>query len=96
MNVPAKTQFVPLAVSDAAGEPRSEFHVLVVPQAQNARPLSEIASSASDAGRSDLAHPHQPRVTLQKEGERIVGIQIQCSCGQQIDLACSYQSPAPG
>ena len=31
-----------------------------------------------------------PTVTLQREGDRITHIRIECSCGQVIELACSY------
>ena len=41
------------------------------------------------------AHSHgqgagQPVVTLQREGERVTGIRVECACGQVIELACSY------
>lgn len=32
----------------------------------------------------------QPVVTLQREGERVTGIRVECACGQVIELACSY------
>jgi hypothetical protein len=31
-----------------------------------------------------------PKVTLQKQGEVVSGIRIQCSCGQVIELSCVY------
>lgn len=31
-----------------------------------------------------------PAITLQREGERVKGIRIQCGCGQVIDLECVY------
>ena len=31
-----------------------------------------------------------PKVTLQKTGDVVSGIRIQCSCGQVIELACAY------
>jgi hypothetical protein len=35
----------------------------------------------------------EPRVMLQRDGERITNIRIQCSCGQVMDLACDYGDP---
>ncbi len=35
----------------------------------------------------------EPRISLQREGDRVNGIRIQCTCGQVIDLACVYESP---
>lgn len=41
------------------------------------------------------AHAHalssQPVVTLQREGELVTGIRIECACGQVIELACRYE-----
>jgi hypothetical protein len=31
-----------------------------------------------------------PKVTLQKQGEVVTGIRIQCGCGQVIELSCVY------
>jgi hypothetical protein len=31
-----------------------------------------------------------PAMTLQREGERVKGIRIQCGCGQVIELECVY------
>ncbi len=31
-----------------------------------------------------------PKVTLQRQGEVVTGIRIQCSCGQVIELRCVY------
>ena len=33
----------------------------------------------------------QPEITLQREGDRITQIRIQCGCGQLIELGCQYQ-----
>lgn len=46
-----------------------------------------------------IAHAHSPAqatastkpvVTLEREGDRITTIRIECVCGQVIELACSY------
>ena len=31
-----------------------------------------------------------PVVTLQREGEKVTGIRVECACGQVIELACAY------
>jgi hypothetical protein len=38
----------------------------------------------------------EPRVTLQRDGDRITHLRIQCTCGQIIDLACVYDAPPAG
>jgi hypothetical protein len=31
-----------------------------------------------------------PRISLRREGDRITHIQVECGCGQVIELECSY------
>jgi hypothetical protein len=31
-----------------------------------------------------------PKITLQRDGDRITQIKIECSCGQVIELSCTY------
>lgn len=35
----------------------------------------------------------EPRVSVQREGDRVTHLRIQCSCGQVLDLACVYDEP---
>jgi hypothetical protein len=37
----------------------------------------------------------EPRVTVQRDGDRVTHLRIQCPCGQIMDLACVYDSPTP-
>ncbi len=37
----------------------------------------------------------EPRVTVQRDGNRVTHLRIQCTCGQIMDLACVYDEPAP-
>ena len=37
----------------------------------------------------------EPRVTLQRDGDRVTHLRIQCTCGQVMDLACVYDPPPP-
>ena len=64
-------------------------------------------SSAGPAGQpavsmpGNLKFPHgkkscEPQVSLQRDGERITSIRIQCSCGQVMDLACDYGEVGAG
>jgi len=34
----------------------------------------------------------EPRVSIQRDGDHVTSIQIQCGCGQVIDLACVYEA----
>jgi hypothetical protein len=46
------------------------------------------ATTATDA--PNCAAGGKPTVSLQKEGDRVTQIRIQCSCGEVIELACDY------
>ncbi len=48
------------------------------------------ASTAPGAAGSGPEASSKPVVTLQRNGEIISGIRIQCGCGQVVDLACVY------
>ena len=58
---------------------------------------TEGATSTPSKASSTPAHQHsgpeanaKPVVTLQRAGDKITSIRIECICGQIIDLACSY------
>jgi hypothetical protein len=92
MSAPANVTFVPLASLQASKGPPTEFRVLVAERPETARPLLEQnhTGSVHSAGHAQPS-ACEPRVTLQREADCITGIQIQCSCGQVIDLKCAYE-----
>ena len=55
---------------------------------------SVLSDKAATLLQSSCSHPPspfaQPVVTLQKNGEKIVRITIDCTCGQRIELDCQY------
>jgi len=88
----ATEPFVPFGPGTAAGvkSAGATANLKVVPK--------DSAASFSPFQPTPGAHAHgpasggtgEPTVTLQKEGEKIVGIRVECACGQVIELACSY------
>jgi hypothetical protein len=49
------------------------------------------AAAAGPAASAPPAHDcPQPKVTLQRQGDVVTAIRIQCSCGQVIELKCMY------
>jgi hypothetical protein len=85
--------FLPLAPGAVPPNERPDYRVTVMAQAENVqsfRPLGQAGAAFSSAH----GPAHEPRVTVQHEGDRVSSIQIQCTCGQIIELACSYE-PAP-
>ena len=92
MTPPRTDHFVPLTTAAPAGENR-EFHVKVIPQAGPAQSFKTLEPAVSKAGESAPAAGGkncEPSLSLQRDGGRITGIRIQCSCGQIMDLACDY------
>ena len=93
MSHPAAAQdsFVPFDPVPGSGAVRAGTPpgLKVVSKAEAGPAFAPLATSAA-------AHIHgstglgKPVVTLQREGERVTGIRIECSCGQIIELACSY------
>lgn len=87
--------FAPLTAAPAAGE-RREFHVTVIPQTEQNRPFQSLAQHATGApetgspGRKKIC---EPRVSVQRDGDRVSHIRVECTCGQVMDVACVYDEP---
>jgi len=87
--------FVPLTAAPAPGD-RADYRVTVVSQNGQAQPFQALQTAHAPAPASPAAVPNscEPRVSVQREGDRVMSIRIQCSCGQVLDLACVYPEPA--
>jgi hypothetical protein len=87
--------FVPLAPASLrpAGE-RREFRATVISQSGQAQAFQSLSTTAAPSATSPApqAGTCEPKVSLQRDGNRVTGIQIQCSCGQVIDLLCVYDA----
>lgn len=83
--------FVPLtAAPDTRGE-RQEFRATVIPKPAKTRPFHTLVATSPAAPAGAATRPGcEPRVSVQRDGDRVSSIRIQCSCGQVIDLACVY------
>jgi len=93
--------FVPLTSAPASSTPR-EFRVAVLNSHDHsdsggkpAQPTGfQSLESARPAAFAFVSGAEkkigEPRVTVQRDGDRITHLRIQCSCGQVIDLACVY------
>ena len=91
--------FVPLTTAPAAGAGQ-DHRVTVIPDAKQFQALKSPEPSASAAATALAeAGPHpekicEPRVTVQRDGDRVTHLRIQCTCGQIMDLACVYEPTA--
>jgi hypothetical protein len=91
MTLQKTESFVPLTTVTALDEKR-EFRVTVIPQTEPARAFQTLGQVAT-AAENGLTHAKncEPRLSVQRDGERITNIRVQCSCGQVMELACVYE-----
>jgi hypothetical protein len=76
--------FVPL-VRSATPRPQVRLApalIKIIQAAETKPPFSPLAEKPVPA--------REPKITLQRDGETVTGIQVQCACGQVIDLSCAY------
>jgi hypothetical protein len=52
------------------------------------KPLPPAGASASGAATPGCAA--KPTITLQRKGNVVTSIRVQCSCGQVLDINCQY------
>jgi len=74
--------FVPLM----PGVAKPQLAAFVSMQSQAASQYGSSASPGAGAGPACS----KPAVTLQRNGEKVTAIRIQCGCGQVIELNCVY------
>jgi hypothetical protein len=95
--------FVPLSATMTPGTgmespETSRVKVLASSTADSpGRPLAKAVelpapakASAAFAAVNQANFALQPKITCQRDGDRITQIRIQCACGQVIELACDY------
>lgn len=84
--------FVPLAAAPAPAGQR-EFQVGIIPRDSQFRPFQtlEKESQIQEGGASAEGKQFcEPRISVQRDGDRVTSIRVQCTCGQVMDLACVY------
>ena len=82
--------FVPLAAALISKGETAAHQLKVLPRGQaDAKSVFEPLPSCMRSEPPAQACG-RPSVTLQRQGEVVSGIRIECGCGQVIELACSY------
>ncbi len=92
MTLQKNESFVPLTTAGTSASHR-EFQVTVIPQAapgQSAANPEKPVMPVIEASPLGAKKNCEPYMSMQRDGDRITSIRIQCSCGQVIDLACVY------
>jgi hypothetical protein len=81
-----KEPFVPLKPAAVPGRNRGDFQVTIVSQADKLEAFQPLGRPAKPGSGGEC----EPKVTLQRDGNRVTSIRIQCTCGQVIELGCIY------
>jgi hypothetical protein len=84
--------FVPLTPAVPPGNRRADSRVTIISQAEKAEPFRPLAASVTAHPAAAPGSGSEPRVAVQREGDRVSSIQIQCGCGRMIELACVYET----
>src|SRR6185436_3392477 len=92
--------FVPL-LPNVAATPESKpasYRLKIMPSTTVSETFKPIEQRMSSSTPSAVSHTcalvasanAQPVITLEREGDQVTHIRIQCSCGQVIELECVY------
>lgn len=92
MTLQSHDAFVPLTAAPAPPAAK-EFKVCVLNGEKKEAAFQTLATPSAAAAATERK-PCEPKVTVQRDGDRITHLRIQCSCGQIMDLACVYDAPA--
>jgi hypothetical protein len=65
-------------------------HLKVVSRAEVDAGFNPLSMDGAPSLQATHGGAGKPGVVLQREGDRVTGIRIECTCGQVIELACSY------
>ena len=84
------SDFQPFVTPRPAANEAPGFRVKLVSASTDAEPSFVACPTPHPARPSSAAAPAAPVVTLRREGDRVTGIRVQCTCGQVIDLECVY------
>jgi len=84
-------QFVPFVPAKLVGSSDVRGAGDPSPQGEAFRSLASSKNQLNPSHvQSSSVGDHSPKITLQRDGERITQITVQCSCGQMIELSCTY------
>jgi hypothetical protein len=92
----AFTPFLPSSAARAACPATSNAAFQAMGHSSEpARTANEASQPSASGEASPAPHPephagHEPKMTLQREGDRITHIQITCKCGEVLEIDCTY------
>src|SRR5690349_10118089 len=82
----ASEPFVPFdPIPASAARPSSApVNLKVVPKGESTPAFTPLQTSDASHVHGTAGHAGKPVVTLQREGDRVTGIRVECACGQVI------------
>lgn len=86
--------FVPFSLSARAPVPAAAGQAKAAAEPQPSTPFRPLACAAPSTPPAPAAGG-EPIVTLERDGQRITRIKVQCCCGHVIELACESKRSAP-
>lgn len=88
----ASDPFVPFDPIPASAMRSSSapVNLKVVPRGESTPAFTPLQSANAPNVHGAGSSAGKPVVTVQREGDRVTGIRVECACGQVIELACSY------
>lgn len=81
--------FAPLTVpATSRSAEGATFRLKIISQSNSAAPAFKPLPSApaEHATHSSVL----PKITLQRDGDRVTHIRLECGCGEVVELACAY------
>ncbi len=81
--------FTPVSAAVPAGSPAQAGSAPGPADPKAARTFRPITCGTAHGSAPPLV-TGEPKVTLERDGDRITSIKIQCGCGHVIELACAY------
>jgi hypothetical protein len=95
--------FIPLTASPLPDGRHPDLRVTVLKPSDTPQPFQPLVTSGPPPAGGTAFTPRpataacEPRVSVEREGDAVSAIRVQCSCGQIIELACVYEPrPAQG
>jgi hypothetical protein len=82
--------FEPASTAPAGKPAAAPPNLKVLAKAEDTPVFAPLSFSAATHAHAVTSAGGKPLVTLQRDGERVTGIRVECACGQVIELACSY------
>jgi len=79
--------FVPLIRAPVPSGEAGALHLKVLTEAEAKTAFEPLPAGRPEPPATTCRHPS---VTLQRQGDVVTGIRVECGCGQVIELVCAY------